>query len=480
MAEISQPVQPVIMCGGAGTRLWPVSRRDFPKQFCTLSGDQSLLQQTLLRVRADGFLPPVLVCGAKQKFIAADQAASVGVKPSAYILEPVGRSTMAVAVTAALHALEAAPGALVLLLPSDAHIADEEGFRAALRRLAAAVVAEGGIGLVGIAPDRPATGYGYVRCGASLAGGNDKEDVFRVDQFHEKPDEKTARHYLEAGDFLWNAGIFLFSPERLLAEAERLKPAILAGCKAAYRDATVTPPFRTLEPGAFAALEAISLDRAVMQHTSCGLVARAAIGWSDLGSWAAVGEMLPHDETGNAVHGKVVPVDTNQSVIWAEDRLVATLGIEGLAVIAVDDAVLVARRERAQEVGELVNALDRSNRPEVWARTTVLRPWGSFTDVAAGHGFLVRRILVDPGGRLSLQSHNHRSEHWVVVRGRPRVTCGETVRELEENEHIFIPLGARHRIENFADEPAEIVEVQLGDELDDDDIVRYEDVYGRV
>ncbi|MDP2619767.1 MAG: mannose-1-phosphate guanylyltransferase/mannose-6-phosphate isomerase [Hyphomicrobiales bacterium] len=480
MAEFSQPVQPVIMCGGSGTRLWPVSRQDLPKQFCALSADRTLLQQTLLRVRSDGFLAPVLACNTAQKFIVADQAAGVGVEPSAYLLEPVGRNTMAVAVTAALHAQKAAPGALVLLLPSDAHIADAEGFRAAVAGLAASVVSEGGIGLLGMTPERPETGYGYVRCGAPIPDTDGGGSVFRVGRFIEKPDENAAREFVEAGDFVWNAGIFLFSPETLLAEAERLKPDIVAGCRAAYGEATVAAPFWTLEPRALAALEAISLDRAVIEHTSRGLVARAAIGWSDLGSWAAIGEIMPHDEGGNAIHGEVIAVDTRKSVIWAEDRLVATLGIEDLAVIAVDDAVLVAGRGRAQEVSELVAALNRSGRPEARAGTTVLRPWGSFTNVAAGPGFQIKRILVKPGGRLSVQSHQHRAEHWVVVRGRPRVTCGEIARELGANEHIFIPLGARHRIENLTDEPAEIVEVQFGDYLGEDDIVRYEDIYGRI
>lgn len=480
MAEFSRPIQPVIMCGGAGTRLWPVSRQDLPKQFCALSGDQSLLQQSLLRVQAEGLLPPVVICNQAQKFLVADQAAAVGVAASAYLLEPAGRNTMAVAVTAALHAAEAVPGALLLLMPADAHIADGEGFRAAVRRLAAAVAAEGGIGLLGVAPDRAETGYGYVRCGAAVGGAKADAGVFRVARFLEKPDKEAARGFIEAGDHLWNAGIFLFSPETLLAEAKRLKPDIVAGCRAAYGGASVSGPFTALEPRAFAALESISFDHAVMEHTTLGLVARAAIGWSDLGSWTAVGGIMPRDKAGNAVHGEVVALDTRNSVIWAEDRLVATLGVENLAIAATDDAVLVARRERAQEVRDLVAALARASRPETQARTTTHRPWGSFTNVALGPGFQIKRLLVKPGGRLSLQSHRRRAEHWVAVRGRPRVTCGDEVLELEEGGHVFIPKGARHRIENPTEEAVEIVEVQLGDYLGEDDIVRYEDVYGRV
>jgi len=478
MAELSQRIQPAIMCGGSGTRLWPVSRQELPKQFCTLEKGQTLLQQALARVDGDGFLPPVMVCNVARKFIVADQAAGVGVAPSAYLLEPVGRNTMAVAVTAALHARETAPGALVLLMSSDAHVADKDGFRAAIRRLAAAVAAEGGIGLLGIVPDRPETGYGYIGCGAPVSGG--EGSVFRVAKFLEKPDEEAARGFIEAGDYVWNAGIFLYSPETLLAEAGRLKPDILSRCEAAYREAAVSGPYRSLEPHAFAALEAISIDRAVMEHTDKAVVVRAAIGWSDLGSWAAVGEVMPHDEAGNAIRGEVVAMDTKRSVIWAEDRLVATLGVKDLTIVAVDDAVLVAGRERAQDVRDLVAALARMSRPETQARTTTQRPWGSFTNISVGPGFQIKRIFVKPGARLSLQSHARRAEHWVVVQGHPRVTCGETVRELAENEHIFIPLGARHRIENLTDSPVEIVEVQLGSYLGEDDIVRYEDIYGRV
>ncbi|HSM19727.1 MAG TPA: mannose-1-phosphate guanylyltransferase, partial [Hyphomicrobiales bacterium] len=274
-----QDIQPVIMCGGSGTRLWPVSREAHPKQFCALTAEQSLLQESLKRVDHAGFLPPVVICNAAQKFVVADHVERAGVEPGAYLLEPVGRNTMAVAVTAALHAREAAPEALVLLMSSDAHIADPEGFRAAVRGLAAAVSAEGGIGLLGVVPDRPETGYGYICCGPAVSG---EGDIFRVERFLEKPDEATARAYVEGGDHLWNAGIFLYSPEAFLEEARRLRPDIVAGCEVAYGKAATVGPYRSLDPGAFEALDAISVDHAVMEQTENALVARAAIGWRDL------------------------------------------------------------------------------------------------------------------------------------------------------------------------------------------------------
>lgn len=475
---MSQPtIYPVILSGGAGTRLWPLSRELFPKQFLPLLGEQTLLQQTALRVQdMPGCAPPAVVCNDEHRFIIAEQMRQVGIVPSAIVLEPVARNTGPAAAVAALLLADRDRDAMILLMPSDHLIARPEAFRRAVA-IASRAAAAGKLVTFGIRPQSPETGYGYIRRGPALDG---QHDVFAVDRFVEKPDQATAQTYLASGEYDWNGGIFLFRATDLLDEMERLAPGMVPACRAALAKARRDLDFTRLDKEAFAACPSRSIDYAVMEKTDRAAVVPVDMGWNDVGSWDALWAVSRRDGQGNAASGAALMEESANCYIRSEDGiLVATLGVQDLVVVATNDAVLVADRKRAQDVKTLVERLKLQGSATVSGHRRVFRPWGAYETVDAGDRHQVKHITVKPGQRLSLQQHGKRAEHWIVVRGTARVTRGEDVFDLRENESTFIPLGTRHRLENPTDQPLHLIEVQSGSYLGEDDIVRFDDKYGR-
>jgi len=472
-----QPILPVILSGGAGQRLWPLSRRGYPKQLLPLTGERSLLQETALRVADPAhFADPLLVANEEHRFLVAEQLRSVGVTPRAILLEPVGRNTAAAVAVAALAAAERDPETVLALLPADHDIGDPAALRALLWQARPAAAA-GRIVTFGIDPTRPETGYGYIRSGTPLPG---HDGVAAVEAFVEKPDRATAESYLAAGGYLWNSGMFLARAETLLAELGRFAPEVLAAAEAALAGRREDLDFQRLDRAALEAAPAVSFDVAVMERTDRSAVLPCRLDWSDLGAWQALWERGEKDPAGNVARGLVRSRDAEGCYLRSDDgRLLAVLGLRDLVMVVTRDAVLAAPRERAAEVGALVDALKAEGREEVLQPSVRHRPWGSYEDLAEGPRFRVKRILVAPGGRLSLQYHRHRSEHWVVVEGRATVQRGEETLELEPNQSIYVPTGEKHRLENRTQEPLVLVEVQCGDYVGEDDIVRLEDVYGR-
>jgi mannose-1-phosphate guanylyltransferase / mannose-6-phosphate isomerase len=469
-------IHPVILSGGSGTRLWPMSRALYPKQLLALTGENSLLQQTARRLADDAaFGVPLIIANEEHRFIIAEQMREIGIVPAALILEPVGRNTAPAATIAALRLAAEEPDALMLVMPSDHTIVDAAAYRAAIARAAAAARA-GNLVTFGVAPERAETGYGYIARGRALDG---LATAFAVAAFVEKPDPANAERYAASGDYFWNSGIFLFPAALYLAEIERLRPAMLAACRRALAGAQSDHDFIRLDKSAFAECPADSIDYAVMEHTACAAVVPVAMGWSDLGSWDALWEIGAKDERGNALVGNVVAEDTGNCYLRSEAGLVATVGVEDLVVVATDDAVMVAPRTRSQEVKQLVGRLLVEGRGEADALTTVHRPWGSYRALHNGHRVQVKHIIVKPGAKLSLQLHHHRAEHWVVVQGTARITRGNEEIILTENESTYIPLGTPHRLENPGKIPLHVIEVQSGSYLGEDDIVRLEDHYGR-
>lgn len=463
-------LQPVLLSGGSGTRLWPLSREAYPKQFLPLAGEHTMLQDTWRRVAPLAGAAPIVVANEEHRFLAAEQLRLVGVEHADIILEPVGRNTAPAIAAAALQASANGDDPLLLVLPSDHVVRDPEAFRAAVT--AAIPDAEAGaLVTFGIVPAAPETGFGYIQAAEG-------QGVRQVLRFVEKPDAATARGYLEAGGYYWNSGMFLFRASRYLAELGRFRPDILAAVRAAFAGAARDGDFIRLEREAFAACPADSIDYAVMEKTADARVLPVDIGWNDVGSWSALWEVSEQDGDGNARQGDVIAVDSRNSYAYAR-RLVALVGVEDLVVVETDDAVLVARKDRVQQVKDVVARLKSDQRSHAVLHREVHRPWGSYDSIDQDAGFQVKRIKVKPGARLSLQSHKHRAEHWIVVRGTARVTRDNDVFELHANQSTYIPLGARHRLENPGSETLELIEVQSGSYLGEDDIVRYEDVYGR-
>lgn len=472
---MASTIYPVILCGGAGTRLWPMSRRALPKQFLTLVSERSMLQDTCLRLAGLECAAPIVVGNSEHRFLVAEQLREIGVTPSALMLEPVGRNTAPAAAAAGIWALARDPGAILLVMPSDHLIREVHRFHDAVR--GAARLAERGLLVTfGVTPDAPETGYGYVEQGPPVEGAS---GAFHVARFVEKPDRARAEAFLAQGGFLWNSGMFAFSAARLIEELGRHRADILAAARTAVNAARQDLDFLRLDEAAFGASPADSIDYAVMEKTDAAAVVPVDIGWSDVGSWSTLWETAAKDARGNAVRGDVHLADSDGSYVRAESRLVSVLGVRDLIVIETDDAVLVAAREAAQRVKDIVGHLDGARRTEHVAHTRVYRPWGYYERIDAGERFQVKRIMVKPGQALSLQMHHHRAEHWVVVSGTARVTRGDEIVLLAENESTYIPIGTRHRLENPGKVPLFLIEVQSGGYLGEDDIVRFEDLYRR-
>ena len=464
-------IQPVILSGGSGTRLWPLSREAYPKQFLPLYGSDTMLQSTWKRVAGIAGLPPIIVANQEHRFVAAEQLQQAGAKPDAILLEPVGRNTAPAIAIAALHAIANGSDPLLLVLPSDHVIRDIPAFHAAIA--SAVKCAETGmLATFGIVPSRPETGYGYIK---AVPGNGPRT----IECFVEKPDAATAERYVASGEYYWNSGMFLFKASSYLAELERLQPAMLAACRESLDKASRDMDFIRLDRDAFAASPADSIDYAVMEKTSAGVVVPLDAGWSDVGSWSALWDISEHDEDGNAHHGDVISLDCRNTYAYGSRHLVAMLGLNDIVVVETDDAVLVGHRDHMQQVKDIVAALKAKGRPETTWHRKVYRPWGAYDSIDHGDRFQVKRITVKPGGTLSLQMHHHRAEHWVVVSGTAEVTRGDETILLSENQSTYIPLGVTHRLRNPGVLPLELIEVQSGSYLGEDDIVRFDDNYGR-
>jgi len=467
---------PVILSGGSGTRLWPLSREAFPKQFLNLLGKHSLLQSTWDRIAPLATSAPLVVANEEHRFMVAEQLREADCVPAGILLEPVGRNTAPAIAIAALEAMAGGDDPLLLVLPSDHVIVDADGFRAAVQ--AAMPSAQGGkLITFGIVPTGPETGYGYIQA----EGGHAATDagVRAVAQFVEKPDAATATQYVASGDYFWNSGMFLFKASVYLAELAQHRPEMLASCREALVNAKRDADFIRLDKDAFAACPSDSIDYAVMEKTAHAAVLPISVGWNDVGSWSALWEVADQDGNGNAHHGDVVAQNCRNTLAWGDRRLVALLGLENVVVVDTDDAVLVAHKDHVQDVKGIVAELKKRQRPEPTWHRKVYRPWGSYDSIDMGERFQVKRITVKPGAALSLQMHHHRAEHWIVVSGTGRITRGDETIILSENQSTYIPLGVKHRLENPGVMPLELIEVQSGSYLGEDDIVRFEDVYGR-
>ena len=463
-------IHPVILSGGSGTRLWPLSRESFPKQLHNLFGERSLLQETARRV-AD-MAPPLIVCNDEHRFVIGEQLRKAGVTPRGILLEPVGRNTAPAAAVAALMLDGADEDARILMLPSDHHMRDPEAFLRAVG--IAAEMPPDALVCFGVAPDRPHTGYGYVRRGEPICDG-----ARWVERFVEKPDAETARYYVESGEYLWNAGIFLLPVERYLAELGAARPEMLAQCRRAVENARRDLDFTRLDEDSFSVIKGESIDYAVMEKAERVAVVALDAGWSDVGSWSSLHAESPSDGQGNAILGDVTAIDCRNSYLRSDRGLVAAIGLDNIAVVATGDAVLVVDNTSDQAVSEAVRILKAANRREAVQTLRDWRPWGWFETLVDGPRFHVKQLQVDPGHRLSLQMHYHRSEHWVVVEGAATVTRGDETFLLHESESTFIPAGTKHRLANEGRLPLKIVEIQVGAYFGEDDIIRFTDDFGR-
>ncbi len=468
-------ITPVLLSGGAGSRLWPLSRTLYPKQLLVLAQERTMLQETALRVADPAqFAPALVVAGEDHRFLIADQLAEIGVVPSALLLEPEGRNTAPAVALAALSAAALDPDAVLLVMPTDHVILDVAAFHAALQA-ALPTARAGGLVTFGIAPDAPATGYGYIERGEAVAPG-----VFTVARFVEKPNRERATQFIATGQYSWNAGIFLLNARSFMSELKRLAPAIDAAVEQSMTGARVDGLFVRPDGAAFRACPSDSIDYAVMERTDKASVVPVSMGWSDLGSWDALWDIGAKSAAGTVTSGDVMVLDTKDSLVRSDGGpMVATVGLRDMIVVATRDAVLVAPRDRAQDVKAIVDQLKASGREEYRAHSVVHRPWGTYQTVDSAEGFQTKRITVKPGQQLSLQLHHHRSEHWVVVRGVATVTVGDVVSVLGPNQSTYIPVNTRHRLENHGSEMLYLIEVQCGSYLGEDDIVRFDDKYGR-
>jgi len=475
LAERGNKIVPVILSGGSGTRLWPVSRKSFPKQFWPLISERSMLAETALRAAGTLFTPPIVVTNQEHRFVVAEQLRNAGISGAQVVLEPVGRNSAPAIAAAAQLESETDPDTVLWIMAADASISDLAALDAALKP-AIAAAREGYFVTFGMTPTAPETGYGYIAQGEALPG---LPGAFRLDRFIEKPDAPTAAKLLKSDKNLWNSGMFIFRASLLLAEMERYAPDVLTAVQAAMRTRKTDLDFIRLGAEAFETSPDISIDYAIAEKTDKAAVVPAAIGWSDVGSWSALAEIAIKDANGNAGLGDVVLEDSQNSYVRSDGTLTALLGVKDLVVVTTKDAVLVAHKDETQNVKKIVDRLKKMKRPEADTHNRTYRPWGFYESLIQGDRFQVKRIVVWPGAKLSLQKHFHRAEHWVVVTGCASVTCDSEIRLVHENESIYLPLGSIHRMENPGKIPLTVIEVQSGAYLGEDDIVRFEDTYGR-
>lgn len=464
---------PVVMAGGSGSRLWPLSRQLNPKQFLPLAGKLSMLQATIQRLKGVEVAAPWLICNEQHRFLAAEQLRQLGMEQARILLEPVGRNTAPAIALAALQAVTDASDPILLVLAADHLIRDIPAFHESIR-VALPLAADGKLVTFGIVADRPETGYGYIEKGLPIGEGG-----FLVSRFVEKPDEATARDYLASGNFFWNSGMFMFRASRYLEELERFRPEILATCSEALELGVKDLHFIRVDAGSFASCPEDSVDYAVMEKTVDAVMVPLDAGWSDIGSWSALWDVSVKDTEGNVFKGDVLGQATRNTYVHADSRLVATVGVEDLVVVETKDAVLVAHKSQVQDVKKIVERIKADNRHEHFNHREVYRPWGMYDAIDSGHRYQVKRITVQPGAKLSVQMHHHRAEHWVVVSGTARVTNGDKTYLVTENQSTYIPVGQVHALENPGVIPLELIEVQSGSYLGEDDIVRFEDQYGR-
>lgn len=470
----SLPVIPVILSGGSGTRLWPLSRKAYPKQLLPVTGGKyTMLQETLLRVKK--LAAPIVVANEDHRFIVAEQLQQIDKRKANILLEPVGKNTAPAIALAAFAALQQHSDAILVVLPADHLIEDKKAFQLAL---AAAVAAAKQDQLVafGVVPTHPETGYGYIKATSKKSK---QQAAYAIQQFVEKPDLATAKRYLKSGQYYWNSGMFVFKASVYLAELAKHHQKMLASCQQAFEKSQQDMDFIRIDKEAFVKSPEDSIDYAVMEKTRNGVIVPLKAGWSDVGSWSSVWEVMKKDKDQNAIMGDVIARDCQNSLFVAQDHLIAAIGVEDLVVIDTSDALLIARQDRVQDVKKIVDLMKVGKRSEHLIHRKVYRPWGSYESIGHGPRYQVKRIIVKPGASLSLQMHHHRAEHWIVVSGTAKVQRDEQELLLSENESIYIPLGAKHRLTNPGEEPLELIEVQSGGYLGEDDIVRFEDHYGR-
>ncbi|MBI3901611.1 MAG: mannose-1-phosphate guanylyltransferase/mannose-6-phosphate isomerase [Nitrosomonadales bacterium] len=466
---------PVILSGGSGTRLWPLSRTALPKQFLPLVSEQTLFQETVQRLTGiPDRAAPMVICNTEHRFLAAEQLRDIATSPLSLILEPFGRNTAPAVAVAAFTAQSYDADAVLLVLPADHLIRDVAGFHAAVRN-AVELAEQDQLVTFGITPNEPATGFGYIERGTvlSIAG------TYSVARFVEKPDLETAQRFLATGDFFWNSGMFVFKASVYLDELQRCSPAIYTAAQQAWQGSTRDLDFCRLDETAFAACPSDSIDYAVMEHTRSAAMVAVDIGWSDIGSWSSLSEVSAKDAQGNVLRGDVYVREAGNCYVRAETRMVAAIGVKDLVIVETADAVLVMHKDAAQDVKHTVEYLKQAERSEHLVHRRVYRPWGYYEGIDVGDRFQAKRIMVKPGSKLSLQMHHQRAEHWVVVSGKARVTRGEDLLVLHADQSTYIPLGVKHRLENIGSEPLYLIEVQSGSYLGEDDIVRFEDDYKR-
>jgi mannose-1-phosphate guanylyltransferase len=467
---------PVIMAGGSGSRLWPLSRSHYPKQFLSLLNDKTMLQNTALRVQSEAYTAPLIICGEEHRFTVAEQLRIGKIEHSGIILEPEGRNTAPAIALAALQAIKNGDDPLLLVLAADHAIQNQDEFLAAIDE-AQQFASSGHLVTLGIVPQQPETGYGYIQMGSKLSHGQAKG--FQVGHFREKPNLNTAKQYLASKEYLWNSGMFIFRASQYLEELKQYHPKILYACSQAMNNSSHDTDFIRPNKEEFIKCPDDSIDYAIMEKTSNAVVVPMDCGWSDVGSWSALWDISSKDEQGNTLKGDVITHATTNCFIQSDSKLVATVGLHNLVVIESDDAIMVADKNSVQDVKEIVTVLKQQQRPEAHTHRKVYRPWGHYDSIDQGARFQVKRIVVNPGNELSLQIHHHRAEHWIVVSGTAEVTKGNEVFLLSENESTYIPLGTKHRLKNPGTIPLEMIEVQSGSYLGEDDIVRFEDNYGR-